>query len=123
MAVRPDLGGAVELNRRYFCVEINAIGSVQIARYDAADQGFFDWHLDFGPPAPHRKISITVQLSDPADYEGGDLEFAFRREPHRAERQRGMIIAFPSWLMHRVSPVTRGTRWSLVSWIIGPRWR
>jgi PKHD-type hydroxylase len=117
-------GAAVELNRRSFCVDIDGIRDhIQIARYDAADQGFYTWHTDFGDIAPTRKVSITVQLSDPADYDGGDLELMFREEAHRADRTRGAIIAFPSWLLHRVTPVTRGARWSLVAWISGPRWR
>lgn len=116
--------GAADFNRRCFGVDIDGVrDAVQIARYDASDRGFYDWHMDFGDNSPTRKISITVQLSDPADYDGGDLEFSFRGEVHRAEKIRGMTIAFPSWVMHRVAPVTRGARWSLVAWISGPRWR
>lgn len=114
---------AQELNRRYFCVDISYIeGNIQLARYDSSDHGFYDWHTDFGDIAPHRKISISVQLSRPEDYEGGDLELLFRNPPHRMERTRGAFIAFPSFAVHRVTPVTRGTRWSLVAWICGTRW-
>jgi predicted 2-oxoglutarate/Fe(II)-dependent dioxygenase YbiX len=115
---------AAEFNRRYFCVDISYIeGNIQLARYDSSDQGFYDWHTDFGDIAPHRKISITVQLSRPEDYEGGDLELFFRSPPHKMDRTRGAFIAFPSFALHRVTPVTRGTRWSLVAWISGARWR
>lgn len=117
-------GAAQSFNARSFGVELTGMHeAIQLARYDGSDQGFYDWHTDFGGSRSNRKISITVQLSDPADYDGGDLEFMWREQPHKAERARGMMIAFPSFLLHRVSPVTRGVRWSLVSWISGPRWR
>jgi predicted 2-oxoglutarate/Fe(II)-dependent dioxygenase YbiX len=114
---------AQELNRRYFCVDIAYIeGNIQLARYDSSDRGFYDWHTDFADLAPRRKISITVQLSRPEDYEGGDLELLFLSSPRRMDRTRGAFIAFPSFAVHRVTPVTRGTRWSLVAWISGRRW-
>ncbi|HUF73295.1 MAG TPA: 2OG-Fe(II) oxygenase [Gammaproteobacteria bacterium] len=94
-----------------------------IARYDSSDQGFYDWHTDFGDIAPRRTISITVQLSRPEDYDGGELELFFRSPPASMDRTRGAFIAFPSFAVHRVAPVTRGTRWSLVAWICGDRWR
>jgi predicted 2-oxoglutarate/Fe(II)-dependent dioxygenase YbiX len=115
---------AGEFNRRYIGVDVAGIeGNIQVTRYDSSDQGFYTWHTDFARTAPNRKISITVQLSRPVDYEGGDLELFFDREPLVAERARGALIAFPSFVLHRVTPVTRGTRWSLVAWVSGPRWR
>jgi PKHD-type hydroxylase len=85
--------------------------------------GHFDWHTDLGiGPMSTRKISISVQLSDEADYGGGDLEFC----PHGVvDRFRGIgnAIAFPSYIAHRVAPVTSGTRHALVAWIHGPRFR
>jgi PKHD-type hydroxylase len=115
---------ANEFNRRFLGVEITGIeGNIQLARYDSGDLGFYNWHTDFGPDAPKRKISITVQLSRPEDYDGGDLELLFDSRPYRGEKARGAVIAFPSFVLHRVAPVTRGTRWSLVAWISGARWR
>jgi len=115
---------ALELNRKYFGVEISGITErVQIARYDGSNQGFYTWHTDFADLAPRRKLSISVQLSRPEDYEGGDLELLFRDTPHKADRARGALTVFPSFVLHRVTPVTAGTRWSLVTWISGPRWR
>ena len=72
---------------------------------------------------PLRKISISIQLSRPEDYDGGDLELMYGTEPQKLDRTRGAFIAFPSFMLHRVTPVTRGTRWSLVAWILGTRWR
>lgn len=115
---------AVELNRLFFCVDISDVeGNVQLARYDSSDRGFYDWHTDFGDVAPRRKISISVQLSRSEDYEGGDIELLYKGQPEKAERARGTVIAFPSFALHRVTPVTRGARWSLVAWITGARWR
>ena len=115
---------ASECNARFMGADITGIeGNIQLARYDASDQGFYNWHTDFGRLAPNRKISISIQLSAPEDYDGGDLEFLFDTAPYRADRERGTFIAFPSFVVHRVAPVTRGTRWSLVAWITGPRWR
>jgi predicted 2-oxoglutarate/Fe(II)-dependent dioxygenase YbiX len=115
---------AQECNRKFFCVDIHGIeGNVQLARYDSSDSGFYTWHTDFADLAPQRKISISVQLSRPEDYEGGDLELLFQSEPYKVARTRGAFIAFPSFALHRVTPVTRGTRWSLVAWVTGRRWR
>lgn len=115
---------ALELNSKYFGVEISGITErIQLARYDGSDRGFYTWHTDFADLAPRRKISISVQLSRSEDYEGGDLELLFREAPHKTDRSRGALIAFPSFALHRVAPVTAGTRWSLVAWISGPRWR
>lgn len=115
---------AIELNQRHFCVDISGMREkIQLARYDDSDHGFYSWHTDFSDIAPRRKISMSVQLSRPEDYEGGDLEPLFRSKPYRAERSKGALIAFPSFALHRVTPVTRGTRWSLVVWISGARWR
>lgn len=72
-----------------------------------------------------RKISVTVSLNDPAEYEGGNLQFDFG--PHKAERYltcteirpKGSVIVFPSHVYHQVTPVTKGTRYSLVCWSLG----
>jgi PKHD-type hydroxylase len=115
---------AVECNRRFFCVDIGGIEpNLQIARYDGADRGFYDWHTDFAGIRPLRKLSLSIQLSWPEDYDGGDLELLYDAVPQRLERTRGTLLAFPSFMLHRVTPVTRGTRWSLVAWVLGPRWR
>lgn len=85
--------------------------------------GHFDWHTDLGiGPMSTRKISVSVQLSDAADYAGGDLEFC----PHGViDRFLGVgnAVAFPSYIAHRVHPVDRGARHALVAWIHGPAFR
>lgn len=115
---------AQECNRLFFCVDIAGVeANVQLARYDSGNRGFYDWHTDFAGIRPLRKISISIQLSRPDDYDGGDLELLYGTTPQPLARTRGTLIAFPSFMLHRVTPVTRGARWSLVAWILGNRWR
>lgn len=115
---------AVECNRLFFGVDIWGIeNNIQLARYDASDEGFYNWHTDFADLAPERKLSVSIQLSKAEDYEGGELQLLYREHPVSCDRARGSFIAFPSFMLHRVTPVTRGTRWSLVAWVTGPRWR
>jgi PKHD-type hydroxylase len=115
---------ALECNRQFFAVDIQTVEpNLQLGRYDSSDQGFYNWHTDFADARPLRKISVSIQLSRSEDYEGGDLELLDGNSPLPLERARGAFIAFPSFILHRVTPVTRGTRWSLVAWILGPRWR
>ena len=78
-----------------------------------------------------RKLSMTCQLTDGSEYSGGELEFDFRNsEPHQRQDDKhlrkateilpkGSIIVFPSFLWHRVKPITRGVRYSLVLWHLG----
>jgi len=102
---------------------------------------YYDWHCDSWdkvydkPNTPEhgkiRKLSMTCQLTDGSEYEGGELEFDFRNyEPHMREEakhlkqakevlSKGSIIVFPSFVWHRVKPVTKGTRYSLVMWNLG----
>lgn len=95
---------------------------LQLARYGEGD--FFDWHLDFGAgEISHRKLSISVQLSDPEEYEGGDLQFMINKNYHNAPRTKGTVVVFPSFIMHRVTPITKGVRQSIVAWLAGPPYR
>jgi PKHD-type hydroxylase len=115
---------ARECNRLFFAVDIATVeANIQLARYDSGNLGFYNWHTDFAGFRPLRKISISIQLSRPEDYDGGDLELLFGNSPLKLDKTRGTFIAFPSFMLHRVTPVTRGTRWSLVAWILGTRWR
>jgi len=87
--------------------------------------GFYDWHMDNDvsglKESPVRKISMTLLLSDPSTFEGGELEFM--SEGKTAKLQQGQAIFFASWLQHRVKPVIRGERKSLVMWFGGPSFR
>ncbi len=115
------LAGVInEMNDRYWQFDLSSFEQgIQFTRYKAPGQ-HYEWHTDRGMPTGQRKLSLTVQLSDPDDYEGGDLELRWGKEPLKASREQSMITMFPSWTLHRVTPVTKGTRYSLVAWISGP---
>ena len=112
------------VNAEHFNFDITHILPLQFTRYDAETNGHYSAHLDLGKSAPNRKLSFSLQLSDPYDHEGGILQFPYNRtEPEQAPRARGKIIFFPSYMLHEVTPVTRGTRHSLVGWVAGPLFR
>lgn len=121
-----DLLGFIsrQLNGQFFDFDI--FGFVEHLQYTVYrdNGGHYDWHLDRGDPsmAP-RKLSLVLQLSDPSEYEGGDLELFVGSEPTRIERKKGLLVAFPSFVLHRVTPVTSGIRRSLVVWLSGPKFR
>lgn len=80
--------------------------------------GQYNWHTDVGPgPASIRKLSLVVFLSKEQDYEGGRLRL---KNEQQFSQVQGTVIVFPSYLMHAVEPVTRGVRYTLVSWACGP---
>lgn len=94
----------------------------QVTRYGAG--GFQNWHMDWGPGRfSVRKLTFIVMLSDPSDYEGGELEILAHYDPLAFPRTRGTIVFFPTFVLHRVRPVLSGTRMTLVGWIGGPHFR
>ena len=98
--------------------------ALQYTVYEGSEGGHYDWHVDTGPHNPEpRKISLSLQLSDPADYEGGRLVIEAGDGAYAAETRRGTIIAFPSYVLHRVTPTESGVRKSLVIWVAGPEFR
>jgi PKHD-type hydroxylase len=115
---------AATANGQYF--QFDLFGFVEDFQYTVYDEegSHYSWHTDRGIlTASPRKLSVVIQLSDPADYDGGDLEFGIQDPPIVARKARGMAYVFPSWVAHRVTPVTRGVRRTLVVWIAGPRFR
>ena len=71
-----------------------------------------------------RKLSFAMQLSDPDDYEGGNVQLLDEAgNSYMAPRKRGTIMLFDSRTQHRVLKVTKGTRKSIVGWTVGPRWK
>jgi len=119
---------ANEANRNAFGFDINYLPDIQYTKYTAEANGKYDWHCDTfwaNPTAYDRKLSIVIQLSDSDDYEGGDFEIdhQYAQLPVDQVRAKGTVIVFPSFLNHRVTPVTKGERRSLVSWVQGPKFR
>jgi len=89
---------------------------IQILRYDEGGH-FRMWHTDAGTDnVDKRRISVSVELSERSDYEGGELEVAPDLVGRARTLPRGSAQLFPSRALHRVTPVTRGTRWALVAW-------
>lgn len=98
---------------------------IQYTEYLATEGGHYGWHQDIGPGiASLRKISMTVQLSDDSEYEGGELEFNQGGNGGvMAPKGAGTVVVFPSYLMHRVNKITKGTRKSFVLWVGGEHYR
>jgi len=113
-----------QLNGQFYDFDLD--GFVEDFQYTVYDGGgdHYSWHIDKGTSTiSPRKLSIVLQLTDPSEYEGGDLEFYVAPKPSVAKKQKGLIYAFPSWMLHRVTPVTSGIRRSLVVWAAGPKFK
>jgi Rps23 Pro-64 3,4-dihydroxylase Tpa1-like proline 4-hydroxylase len=135
-------------NRENFLYDIRNIDgeNLQYAHYGVGE--YYKWHNDAGisnlytPKArgnrgieiaqDHlntqaelvRKLSFTLQLSDPEDYEGGQVQFLDENgRTYFAPRRRGTLVLFDSRTQHRVLKVTKGLRKSIVGWVVGPRWK
>ena len=99
------------------------IEEAQYTEYYGNNNGHYDWHLDLGEEVDYRKISITIQLSDSNEYEGGELEILKGPTPVVVEKEKGLGTLFPSYLLHRVNNVNSGVRRSLVLWVTGPSFK
>ena len=119
-------------NRHSFGLDAFWLYEIQLTTYHGSDADFYDWHQDciLEQPEPYqRKLSFIMQLSGSEEYEGGDLMFmpqyipGWNEQKAAAVREQGTVIIFPSFYAHKVTPVTKGTRRSLVAWVEGPAWR
>ena len=112
------------LNVDYFGFELTGFGeALQLTNYHEARQGTYKWHQDFGSAGVSRKLSLVLQLSDPNDYEGGELQLLTTGQPTSMQKKRGLITVFPAWTLHQVTPVIKGTRQTLVTWASGPNFK
>ena len=115
---------ASKLNADHFGFDLTGFGeALQLTNYDESNQGTYIWHQDFGSSGVFRKLSIVLQLSDPQDYQGGELQLLTRKEPTSIQKKRGLITVFPAWTLHQVTPVIKGNRQTLVAWISGPQFK
>ncbi|WP_193367363.1 2OG-Fe(II) oxygenase [Pelagibius marinus] len=108
------------VNNRFFHLKLAGFTEpLQLGCYGPEDH--YGWHLDIGRGENRiRKLSFVVQLSDPEDYDGGVLQITTDGRPTAMLHEQGAMIAFPAFILHRVTPVMRGLRRSLVGWIGGP---
>lgn len=111
---------------------ISSLEAIQYTEYYASENGHYDWHQDIGAGElpSKRKVSITIQLSGADEYDGGDLLICTGSSGTGEldnnlvmPRGKGVGVLFPSYMMHRVTPVTRGVRRSLVLWVGGAHYR
>lgn len=109
----------VTLNNQYF--EFDLFGfteGLQFTEYQN-NGGHYSKHIDKLRNDVVRKMSVVVQLTDPNEYEGGELLLHLSSKPVKVMKDRGTVIVFPSYVLHEVKPVTAGTRHSLVAWVTG----
>ena len=119
------------INLQSYQFDLIGFDFFQYGEYKAESNDFYNYHIDMtlGEGIPHgmtypRKLSLSIILNDPSEYEGGELEFNWgMKEKIIVEQPKGRLIAFPSWLMHRVTPVTKGIRRSIVVWIVGSKFK
>lgn len=109
---------AHEANEDYWGFEISYIPHpIQLLEYNVGDH--YDWHMDLGPgDGEKRKLSIIIQLSDPYEYEGGSVILKSGKE-FVVPKEKGAVCIFPSYILHKVEPITKGTRRALVCWVLG----
>lgn len=113
-------------NRNAFNLHIYKKADVQFTEYLATEGGHYNWHHDIDwnrNDGLDRKLSVTVQLSSFDEYKGGDFNFSECESPSVQLKEKGTVLVFPSYLQHKVTQVTKGTRKSLVAWFEGPKWR
>lgn len=118
-----------EQNKQFWNFNLSSIEKIQYTVYDSkvSTQSRYDWHQDAGFSTTWnndiRKLSWVVLLSDPSEFEGGKFQIIVDHDfPMDVEMQKGSMIFFPSPTVHRVTPVTKGVRKTLVGWTRGPCW-
>lgn len=116
-----------EVNRRFFQFDLTGFYEpMQLGIYSSDSNGHYDWHTDASAKDKNvpRKLSIALMLSDPSEFEGGEFQVRLSTDtPLTLETKRGRAWFFPSYVMHRVQPVTKGVRRSIVLWVGGPAFK
>jgi hypothetical protein len=122
-----------QVNAHNYHYILKFVEDFQFSEYNSLTRGFYSKHVDCGNVydienfVDIRKLSFSIQLSNPEDYEGGDIKFYGKKSIYTNEKEydiarkdKGTIIFFPSHILHEVTPITKGIRYSLVSWVLGP---
>ena len=122
-----------KINDDYYNYDLNGYSSIQYTTYNGDELGHYGYHIDMhnGPNMEEpqlkygdtRKLSLSLILSDSQSYEGGKFTMRLGEDDFELEQKRGRILFFPSFLLHKVHPVTKGNRKSIVAWVEGPKFR
>lgn len=120
-----------QLNGRFYDFDLWGFHEdMQFTTYKGEDQGHYEWHVDSGLYETNgvdgrlpRKFSLSLLLSEPDSFEGGELQIKTGKDHLVCEQRRGIVVAFPSYTLHRVTPITKGIRYSLVVWCTGPKFK
>jgi PKHD-type hydroxylase len=117
------------LNNTFYNMDLLGFDIFQYTEYNT-EGSKYEPHMDMmiGDEVPidmriPRKLSLSLILSNPSEYTGGEFEFLVGGEPKIAEQKRGRVLAFPSYIVHGVRPITSGKRRSIVIWAVGPKFR
>jgi len=119
----------IDVNGKNFDLQLKFVENLQFSEYTEKNRGFYAKHVDCGQKTSLnnyvdiRKLSFTIQLTDENEYEGGELIFYLNESEKKAPKSKGTIVFFESDISHEVTPVTKGVRHSLVSWVQGPNLR
>ena len=113
----------LNLNEKFFKFDIFGLNEgLQFTNYKAPT-GKYEKHIDRSLNNIVRKLSLSIQLTDPKEYEGGDLSLYTAAKGDVMKKEQGTLILFPSYILHEVKPVTKGERNSLVSWVTGKQFK
>ena len=115
----------ISVNQQKYRYSLTGIENTQFTKYVSEDESFYDWHVDEEMTGfkqrPMRKLSSVFFLSDPGDYEGGELQICVNpNHIINVEPVKGRMVFFPSSTIHKVNPVTGGVRYTAVNWARGP---
>lgn len=115
-----------EMNK-FYGFDLTFIENMQFTEYSEEYEGKYVKHQDKFPVTrthgQHRKLTFSIQLTDPEKYEGSELHLYLANDPTIAKKELGTMNFFPSYVLHEVTPITKGKRYSLVGWINGPRFK
>lgn len=123
------------LNENHYMFDLNGYEAFQYTEYTSEDSGKYNFHMDMMMGRENhcdvnlegtRKLSLSLLLNDPGvDFEGGEFKFNLSSEDSEicADMKKGDIIVFPSFMIHRVSEITKGLRKSIVVWVLGPKFK
>jgi PKHD-type hydroxylase len=113
----------LNLNERFFKFDLFGLNEgFQFTNYEAPS-GKYGKHVDRGMNIPVRKLSISIQLTNPEEYEGGELYLYDDDKGTVMDKTQGTLVIFPSYVLHEVMPVTKGERNSLVTWVTGKQFK